>query len=195
MLGRAVGQRHGGFRRKRRVFHHDWNCGERLNGIDPAGAQQRESGAIFFRELEKVHGAVKIMLEELATARAAIYAGQHARICGRVDDPVDFANRLEVAGATKIGVSNDDTTFTKQLDIKWAARAAEIIEGDYLTARDVIEQPVSERAADKTASARDENLHRRKTGFISIRLNKQAEVFFHRVILTEKLARTISHDF
>jgi hypothetical protein len=46
-----------------------------------------------------------------------------------------------------------DSALPQRLEIEGTSGAAQVIEADNLAARDVIEEPVGERAPDKTANA------------------------------------------
>jgi hypothetical protein len=118
---------------------------------------------VFLRQLEQVDGSVEIVFDQLPAARGSIHAREHARVRGGVDDPIDCPDGFEVAGRAHVGVKKFHASFPQRLDVEMAAGAAEIIEPDDLGRGIKIEQTSREAASGKTANARDQNLHPRKS--------------------------------
>ena len=82
------------------VLYDDRDIRQRPDGIDTARAQKNESRAVPLGQLQEVNGSVEIMLNQLAAAGHSIDAGEHARVGGGVDDPIDRRDSFQVARAT-----------------------------------------------------------------------------------------------
>src|SRR6266403_1186505 len=155
----AVGQRHREIGLEGGVGDDDRNFRKRFDRIDPAGAEQSEPGAIALRHLEQIYRAVKIILDELAAARRAVYSREHTRISRRVDYPIDLRERFEVAGGTEISMADDDAAFPQRLDIQLASGPAQIVQPNNFPGGDVVQQATGERASRESAYSGDKDFH------------------------------------
>ena len=129
--------------------------GEGRDRVDPASGKKDEAGSMGFAELEHVHRAAKIVLDELAGTGFAVDSGKDARVGGGVDDPIDAGKGFEIAGRTKIAVEKFDAEFLQRVAIGLAAGADEIIEAEECVARAGLSQGSGEGAADKAAHTGD----------------------------------------
>jgi hypothetical protein len=129
--------------------------GERRDGIHAARAEQKEAGAVLLAELEQVHRATQVVLDELPRARASVHAGEHAGIGRRIDDPVDRRQRLQITGRTQVAVKQSHALAFEIGAIGFASRANEIVEAQNLMASARIQNRACERAAHEPADARD----------------------------------------
>ena len=66
------------------------------------------------------------MFDQLAARNAAVDSGENAGICRPVDNRVEFRERFEVRGRTKIAVKNDDADALERGSIQLASRAAQL---------------------------------------------------------------------
>lgn len=82
--------------------------GEWWDGIDTAGAEQGEAGAMRFAVFEQVDGAAEIVFEDLARAAAAIDAGEDAGHGGGVEEPVGGGEGVDVGGAARVEMLHGD---------------------------------------------------------------------------------------
>ncbi|OQC22984.1 MAG: hypothetical protein BWX68_02975 [Verrucomicrobia bacterium ADurb.Bin063] len=135
------------------------NGRERANRIDPAGAEQGKATTPLLLQLQHVDRAHKIMLEQLAAAGPAVHTGQHARIGGRLDNPVAAGQGFEVAGDADIAMKQPDAQPAQRPAVGLAAGAREVVQAEDLPVRPPFPQPAGERAAHKTANAGEENAH------------------------------------
>jgi hypothetical protein len=101
------------------------------------------------------------VLDQLPAAGRSIDAREHARICGRVDDPIDLPDSFQIARATEIAVAKLDPSFPERFEIERAPSPSKIVESDNLAVRHVIEKPVGEGGPDETADSGDEDFHSR----------------------------------
>jgi len=93
------------------LVNFDGERGERRDAVDATRREEDEAGAVGLAELEHVHRAAEVVLDELAGTCFAIDAGEDAGVGGGVDDPVDSGKRLEIAGGAEVAVEEFDADF------------------------------------------------------------------------------------
>ena len=89
----------------------DGERGERRDAVDATRRDEDEAGAVSFAELEHIHRAPEVVLDELARAGLAVDAGEDAGVGGGVDDPIDGREGFEVAGGAEVAVEEFDADF------------------------------------------------------------------------------------
>ena len=139
----------------------DGEGGEGRDGVDAAGGEENEAGAVGLAELEHVHRAPEVVLDELAGARFAVHAGEDARVGGGIDDPVDGGERFEVARGAEIAVEEFNAEFFQGVAVGLAAGADKIVEADESVAGAGFGEGAREGAADKAAHTGDQDSHGR----------------------------------
>ena len=107
--------------------------------VHPAGAQHQQAALDALAELEQIDGAHQVVLDQLPAARLVPHAGQHARIRGRVDDPVHRRQRFQVTGIADVAVHEPDAPCPPTLPVQLAAGPAEVVEADEIEARSLPE--------------------------------------------------------
>ncbi len=115
-------------REERFLPDRDAQGGERGDGVNAAGAQKDETGAMATAILEEVNGANEVVVQQFPRAGHAIDAGKDAGVGGAIDDPVGLARRLEVRGKADIAGPDPDAEQPEGLAVGLRAAAAEIID-------------------------------------------------------------------
>jgi hypothetical protein len=114
---------------------------------------------VLFAELEHVHRADEVMLDELTGACFAIDAGEDARVGSGVDYEVDSRDGFEIAGRSEVTVVKFYSEGFEFGPVGFAAWADEIIEADQRVVLAGLYERPGEGAADKAADAGDKYFH------------------------------------
>jgi hypothetical protein len=114
---------------------------------------------VSFSQLQEISGSVKIVLDKLAAASRAVDASEDARVCRRVQNPIDRVDGFQIAAGPNVGVNQFYTSFPQRFDIQVAASPTQIIEADNFQGRISIEQSMNDTAPSETADSGDEDFH------------------------------------
>ena len=99
------------------------------------------------------------MLDDLATAGAAIEAGEDAGIGSGVDEDIDGREGFKIAGEADVAVGNLDAELFEGVAIELAAVADEVVDSDDGDGRVGFAPESGEGASDEPADSGDEDLH------------------------------------
>jgi len=135
------------------LLYRDRDGGQRLNRINATRAYQNETRSMSFCEFEQVNGPIKIMLDDLPTTCCPIESGKDAWIRSGIDNPIDFANRLEITRRSEIAVNKLHPVLAERPNIQVTSGTTEIIQADNLESRIMIEQAVGDTASGETANS------------------------------------------
>ena len=145
---------------KRPVDCLDGKRGKRRDRVDPARAQKNEPRAVPLAKLEDAERADEIVIHDPERRHHATDPGQHARLGGTVEHPVDAADSREIVLATDVPLDDLHAETAKRLDVTPAAVAEEVVEADDLEPRKRCEQRGDQRRSDEAAGAGDKQPHR-----------------------------------
>jgi hypothetical protein len=112
-----------------------------------------------FAKFEQLDCADEIVLHELATAGLVTKAGKHAGVGSRINDPIHFWQRFQVARISNIAMDKSNPLGFETSPILFAPRPAEVVQTKRLQTLDVAWQLVSQHTANESADARDKNFH------------------------------------
>ena len=140
-----------------RSFFHRQSC-QRSDRIDAAGGEQCEPGFPSFAELQEIHGAVEVLIHQIA-ARGTIHPGKHTGIRRAVDDPIRRRKAFEQRPVAHIADADIAAQRTKRLKIHLAAFAGEIVEAEDFDAGSMLEKCACDHGSSEAANAGEEDFH------------------------------------
>ena len=108
---------------------------------------------------EQVDGAVEVVFDDLAAARFAVHAREHARVRGGVDEPIGGRQRFQVAGVAHVAVVEAHAPRAEGVAVALAAGADEIIHARDFGVGLGVEQRMGDAAAYEAADAGDQDFH------------------------------------
>ena len=141
-------------------LHFDVELGKGGDGVDAAGGEQDEAGAVGAAVLEEVDGAAEVVLDELSGAGAAVDAGEDGGIRGGVDDVVAMGQGLEVRGIADVAAIEFDAEFLfNEEPVPFGSDPAEVVDPDKVPVGVSFTNRFSQGRPDETADAGDEDFH------------------------------------
>ena len=92
------------------------------------------------------------MFDELARTGPSVHSGEHARIRGRVHNPIAGRKPIDIAGGPSVGVENADSEPLEPFPVRFAARPDEIVETEDLMPGSGLRQGAGDRASREAAN-------------------------------------------
>ena len=111
-------------------------------------------------KLEDAERADEVVIHDPKRRHRATDPGQHARLGGTVEHPVDAADSREIGLMADIPLDDLHAETAERLDVAPAAVAEEVVEADDLEPRKRGQQRGDQRRSDEAAGAGDKEPHR-----------------------------------
>ena len=127
----------------------------RRDGIDAAGGEEDDVGAVAARELEAVVRADEVRLHDEVGARA--HAGQHRRLRRALDDRLHLADRGEVVALAHVAVHEAHAGLAQPREVELGAAPLERVERDHLGLGALLGEREAEVRPDEAGAARHED--------------------------------------
>jgi hypothetical protein len=101
------------------------------------------------------------VLDQLPRRAAAAAGGpcQNARLRGRIDDPIEWSDRINVARHADVAVHNLDSEGMQRGAIRLCPDPPQAVEHGDIDARQVCDEPPADRRSDESTTTGDERLH------------------------------------
>jgi hypothetical protein len=113
-----------------------------------------------FAKLEDAERADEVVIHDPKRRHRPAHPGQHARLGGTVEHPVDPADSREIVFAADVPLDDLHPEAAERLDVAPAAVAEEVVEADDLDPGNRCQQRRDQRRSDKAAGAGDKQPHR-----------------------------------